>query len=39
MLLKEALERNLAELRGMPVEQMLDGRYEKYRKMGAWAGD
>jgi acetyl-CoA carboxylase carboxyl transferase subunit alpha len=38
-LLKEALERNLAELRAMPVEQMLDGRYEKYRKMGAWAGD
>jgi acetyl-CoA carboxylase carboxyl transferase subunit alpha len=38
-LLKEALERHLGELRGMPVQQMLDSRYEKYRKMGAWAGD
>ena len=38
-LLKEALVRNLAELRGRPVEQLLDGRYAKYRQMGAWAGD
>jgi len=38
-LLKEALVRNLDELRGEPIEQLLDGRYAKYRQMGAWAGD
>ena len=38
-LLKEALVRHLGELRDKPVEQLLDGRYAKYRKMGAWAGD
>ncbi len=36
-LLKEALERHLAELRATPLEQLLEKRYEKYRKMGAWA--
>jgi acetyl-CoA carboxylase carboxyl transferase subunit alpha len=38
-LLKEALVRHLAELRQQPLDQLLDGRYAKYRKMGAWAGD
>ncbi|MGD8868263.1 MAG: acetyl-CoA carboxylase carboxyltransferase subunit alpha [Gemmatimonadales bacterium] len=38
-LLKEALVRHMGELRGKPVDQLLDGRYGKYRKMGAWAGD
>ncbi len=36
-LLKEALERHLVELRATPLEQLLEKRYEKYRKMGAWA--
>ncbi len=36
-LLKEALERHLAELRATPLEQLLEKRYQKYRKMGAWA--
>ncbi len=38
-LLKEALTRHLDELRGQPVDQLLKGRYDKYRKMGAWTGD
>jgi acetyl-CoA carboxylase carboxyl transferase subunit alpha len=38
-LLKEALVRHIGELRDKPVDQLLDGRYGKYRKMGAWAGD
>jgi acetyl-CoA carboxylase carboxyl transferase subunit alpha len=38
-LLSEALIRNLDELRGRPTQELLDERYEKYRKMGAWAGD
>ncbi len=38
-LLREALVRHLGELRDKPVEQLLDSRYAKYRKMGAWAGD
>ena len=37
--LREALTRNLDELRGKSVEELLDGRYAKYRKMGAWTGD
>jgi acetyl-CoA carboxylase carboxyl transferase subunit alpha len=37
-LLKEALTRNLDELTELPKDKLLDGRYEKYRKMGAWAG-
>jgi acetyl-CoA carboxylase carboxyl transferase subunit alpha len=38
-LLKEALTRHLDELRGQPIDQLLEGRYDKYRKMGAWTGD
>ena len=38
-LLKEALTRHLDELRAQPVDQLLKGRYDKYRKMGAWTGD
>jgi len=38
-LLKEALARNLDELRQKSIEGLLDGRYAKYRKMGAWTGD
>lgn len=37
--LKESLIRNLAELGERPVAELLDGRYAKYRKMGAWDGD
>ncbi|UCC72270.1 MAG: acetyl-CoA carboxylase carboxyltransferase subunit alpha [Gemmatimonadota bacterium] len=37
--LKEALIRNIDELHGLPVDLLLQGRYAKYRKMGAWAGD
>lgn len=37
--LKESLTRNLAELSERPVAELLDGRYAKYRKMGAWDGD
>ncbi len=35
-LLKEALIRHLGELRATPLEQLLERRYQKYRKMGAW---
>jgi len=38
-LLTESLTRNLDELRKKSVEELLDGRYAKYRKMGAWTGD
>jgi acetyl-CoA carboxylase carboxyl transferase subunit alpha len=38
-LLKESLSRNLAELDQRSVSELLDGRYAKYRKMGAWDGD
>ena len=38
-LLKEALLRHLDQLRDKPIDQLLDGRYAKYRQMGAWAGD
>jgi acetyl-CoA carboxylase carboxyl transferase subunit alpha len=37
--LKESLTRNLAELTGRPTAELLDGRYAKYRRMGAWDGD
>jgi acetyl-CoA carboxylase carboxyl transferase subunit alpha len=37
--LKESLTRILAELSERPVAELLDGRYAKYRKMGAWDGD
>jgi acetyl-CoA carboxylase carboxyl transferase subunit alpha len=37
--LKESLTRNLAELTGRPAAELLDGRYAKYRRMGAWDGD
>jgi len=37
--LKESLIRNLAELSERPLAELLDGRYAKYRKMGAWDGD
>jgi len=30
----EAIARNLRELREVPVEKLLDGRYEKFRRMG-----
>ncbi len=36
-LLKEALERHLGELQETQPEQRLQRRYDKYRKMGAWA--
>ena len=38
-LLKEALTRNLDELRRLPTQELLQDRYDKYRKLGAWAGD
>ncbi|UCF20694.1 MAG: acetyl-CoA carboxylase carboxyltransferase subunit alpha [Gemmatimonadota bacterium] len=38
-LLAEALQRHLDDLLARPVEELLARRYEKYRKMGAWAGD
>ena len=34
--LKEALARHLAELRDLPIDQLLDQRYEKYRRLGAF---
>ncbi|UCC84414.1 MAG: acetyl-CoA carboxylase carboxyltransferase subunit alpha [Gemmatimonadota bacterium] len=37
--LKESLTRNLADLDKRSVADLLDGRYAKYRKMGAWDGD
>ncbi len=33
---KKALERNLAELEKLPVEEILKTRYEKYRKIGKY---
>ncbi|HSG80826.1 MAG TPA: acetyl-CoA carboxylase carboxyltransferase subunit alpha [Gemmatimonadota bacterium] len=38
-LFKEALLRHLNELTAQTTDQLLAGRYDKYRKMGAWAGD
>ena len=37
--LAEALQRNLDELSERSPEDLLQARYEKYGKMGAWAGD
>jgi acetyl-CoA carboxylase carboxyl transferase subunit alpha len=37
--LKTALLRQLDELVGQDSDQLLSGRYAKYRKIGAWAGD
>jgi acetyl-CoA carboxylase carboxyl transferase subunit alpha len=37
-ILKDALIKNLEDLDRLPTEELLQGRYEKYRKMGAWAG-
>ncbi len=37
--LKESLTRNLAELEKRSAADLLDARYAKYRKMGAWEGD
>ncbi len=37
--LKEVLIRQLDELRDRPMEELLRARYDKYRKLGAWAGD
>jgi acetyl-CoA carboxylase carboxyl transferase subunit alpha len=37
--LKESLTRNLAELEKRSGADLLDARYAKYRKMGAWDGD
>ncbi len=38
-ILKSALKRELDVLTGQSIKELLAGRYEKYRKMGAWAGD
>jgi acetyl-CoA carboxylase carboxyl transferase subunit alpha len=38
-LLAEPLARNLDELCHCPTSELLKGRYDKYRKIGAWAGD
>ena len=35
-LLGEALERNVRELAGIPVEKLLRRRWAKYESMGAW---
>ena len=35
-MLKEALHRNLEELRGHSVEELLEGRWAKYERIGAW---
>jgi acetyl-CoA carboxylase carboxyl transferase subunit alpha len=34
--LKEALLRNLGELKPLGVKELLDGRYKKFRSMGVW---
>jgi acetyl-CoA carboxylase carboxyl transferase subunit alpha len=34
--LKDAILRNLAELRQLPVEEMLELRYQKFRAMGPY---
>jgi acetyl-CoA carboxylase carboxyl transferase subunit alpha len=34
--LKEAIVRNLNELRGLSVDRLVGRRYEKYRRMGRW---
>jgi acetyl-CoA carboxylase carboxyl transferase subunit alpha len=37
--LREAIIRQLDELVGQPVEQLLEDRYQKFRKVGEFAGD
>jgi acetyl-CoA carboxylase carboxyl transferase subunit alpha len=37
-ILKDALIANLDELDGLSTDALLQGRYEKFRKMGAWSG-
>jgi len=37
--LARALERTVEELSQRPMQEVLEARYEKYRRMGAWAGD
>jgi acetyl-CoA carboxylase carboxyl transferase subunit alpha len=37
--LREAIVRQLDELVGQPVEQLLEDRYQKFRKVGEFAGD
>ena len=34
--IKEALSRHLKELTAIPIEKILDTRYEKYRSIGVW---
>ena len=34
--LKEAVLRNLGELKGLKLDALLDGRYKKFRAMGVW---
>ena len=36
--MKETFLKNLKELKQIPVEQLVEARYEKFRKMGIWAG-
>jgi acetyl-CoA carboxylase carboxyl transferase subunit alpha len=33
---KEAVGRNLGELKEIPVERLLDDRYQRFRRMGAF---
>jgi acetyl-CoA carboxylase carboxyl transferase subunit alpha len=35
-LLKQALAKHLAQLRSMPVDKLLDARYDKFRHMGQY---
>jgi acetyl-CoA carboxylase carboxyl transferase subunit alpha len=39
MRVKQYLTRSLRELIGLPVEKLLDGRYEKFRRMGVFVDD
>jgi len=39
MRVKQYLTRSLRELIGLPVEKLLDGRYEKFRRMGVFLDD
>ncbi len=34
--LRQAVSRHLDELATLPIEELLEARYRKYRKMGAW---
>jgi|GEM_PF-2889688 len=37
--LREAISRNLDELSKIPIEELLKQRYEKFRKIGFFAGE